>query len=86
MAISGVDAKEAARLLKKHQRQENLKRTEQACFPSTSQTDTVPVRVLPPRSQSLSIEPSTKSDLKESPSNSFSRNTLTLPTVAKVCN
>lgn len=85
MAISGVDAKETARLLKKHQRQENLKRTEQACFPSTSQTDTVPVRVLPPRSQSLSIEPSTKSDLKESPSNSFSRNTLTLPTVAKVC-
>lgn len=86
MVISGIDTKETARLIKKNQRlEETIKRIDKKTSAS-QEADPVSVRELPSRQRVAAVELSTNVLVtEETPSTSANRNTLALPTVAKVC-
>lgn len=93
MVISGVDKKETARLMKRQQRkiEESVRATKKLC--STQNTNCVlencdedSVHAFPPETHPITEESPKNTPSTATPSTSkVNRNTLTLPTVAKVC-
>lgn len=88
MVISGVDKKETVKLMKRQQRQmeELIRESKKPCI--SQEIDSISencgestVRMFYPETEASSINTSST----EMPSTSLNRNTLALPTVAKVC-